>query len=66
MIASTAQWIAAVRARETRRPDRLFADPFAEALAGEQGAITAPGAPDASYGRSPRPPAACAPDARTW
>jgi methyltransferase (TIGR00027 family) len=37
MVASTAHWIAAVRARETRRPDRLFADPFADELAGERG-----------------------------
>ncbi|HEV7707878.1 MAG TPA: SAM-dependent methyltransferase [Asanoa sp.] len=38
MVTSTAHWIAAVRARETRRPDRLFADPLAEELAGAQGA----------------------------
>jgi methyltransferase (TIGR00027 family) len=37
VVTSTANWIAAVRARETRRPDRLFADPFAEELAGERG-----------------------------
>jgi methyltransferase (TIGR00027 family) len=35
--ASTARWIAAARARESRRPDRLFDDPFAEAFAGEEG-----------------------------
>lgn len=33
----TAYWIAAARARETERPDRLFADPYAERLAGERG-----------------------------
>ncbi|WP_239097428.1 class I SAM-dependent methyltransferase [Asanoa ferruginea] len=38
MVMSTAHWIAAVRARETRRADRLFADPLASELAGEQGA----------------------------
>jgi methyltransferase (TIGR00027 family) len=34
---TTANWIAAVRARESSRPDRLFDDPYAEALAGPQG-----------------------------
>jgi methyltransferase (TIGR00027 family) len=33
----TARWIAAARARETNRPDRLFNDPFAAALAGAKG-----------------------------
>jgi methyltransferase (TIGR00027 family) len=33
----TASWIAAVRARETERPDRLFADPYAKDLAGDRG-----------------------------
>jgi len=37
-LAATAFWTAAVRARESRREDRLFHDPWAEALAGEQGA----------------------------
>jgi methyltransferase (TIGR00027 family) len=36
-ISRTARWIAAARARESRRPDRLFDDPFAEALAGPEG-----------------------------
>jgi methyltransferase (TIGR00027 family) len=35
--ADTAFWIAAVRARETHRPDRLFADPYARDLAGQRG-----------------------------
>ena len=35
--ASTAYWIAAVRAKESARPDRLFEDPHAEALAGSLG-----------------------------
>ncbi len=35
---ATACWTAAVRARESRREDRLFQDPWAEALAGEKGA----------------------------
>jgi methyltransferase (TIGR00027 family) len=37
-LGSTAYWTAAVRAREHARPDRLFNDPWAEALAGEVGA----------------------------
>jgi methyltransferase (TIGR00027 family) len=35
--AYTAFWIAAVRARETERRDRLFADPYARDLAGQRG-----------------------------
>jgi methyltransferase (TIGR00027 family) len=34
----TAYWTASVRAMESTRPDRLFCDPWAAALAGEQGA----------------------------
>jgi methyltransferase (TIGR00027 family) len=34
---STACWIAAVRARESERADRLFNDPWAATLAGEEG-----------------------------
>jgi methyltransferase (TIGR00027 family) len=37
MVVSSANWIAAVRARESGRPDRLFDDPFAARLAGERG-----------------------------
>ena len=33
----SATWIAAVRARESERPDRLFNDPYARALAGDAG-----------------------------
>jgi methyltransferase (TIGR00027 family) len=36
-VASTARWTAALRARESQRPDRLFHDPFARALAGVEG-----------------------------
>ncbi len=36
-ISDTARWVACFRARETRRPDALFHDPFAERLAGELG-----------------------------
>jgi methyltransferase (TIGR00027 family) len=36
-LAVTARWIAAVRAQESRRPDRLFDDPWAARLAGADG-----------------------------
>ena len=36
-ISDTARWVAYFRARETRRPDALFRDPFAERLCGELG-----------------------------
>ncbi|MFN8475804.1 MAG: SAM-dependent methyltransferase [Anaerolineae bacterium] len=38
LLASTARWTAAVRAAETARGDRLFDDPWAARLAGEEGA----------------------------
>lgn len=37
-LAFTARWAAAQRARESQRPDRLFHDPLATALAGPEGA----------------------------
>jgi methyltransferase (TIGR00027 family) len=36
-ISDTARWMACFRAMESRRPDALFSDPYAEALAGERG-----------------------------
>ncbi len=36
-ISDTARWVAHYRAMETARPDAIFRDPFAAALAGEQG-----------------------------
>ncbi|QRY53227.1 SAM-dependent methyltransferase [Mycolicibacterium septicum] len=36
-VADTGVLVAAIRAEETRRPDRLFDDPFADRLAGESG-----------------------------
>jgi methyltransferase (TIGR00027 family) len=39
-VVNTAQWIAAVRARESARPDRLFDDPYAHTLAGLDGYAT--------------------------
>ncbi len=36
-VAGTALMVAAIRARESTRPDRLFTDPFAATLAGETG-----------------------------
>ncbi len=37
LLGATAAWTAAVRAGESKRTDRLFEDPWAEKLAGEQG-----------------------------
>jgi methyltransferase (TIGR00027 family) len=37
LLGSTARWTAAVRAQESAREDRLFDDPWAAALAGEEG-----------------------------
>jgi methyltransferase (TIGR00027 family) len=36
-ISDTARWVAVYRARESRRPDAAFRDPFAARLAGERG-----------------------------
>jgi methyltransferase (TIGR00027 family) len=36
-VSDTARWVAYFRALETRRPDALFRDPFAESLAGSHG-----------------------------
>src|SRR5215831_5475511 len=36
-ISDTARWVAYYRARESERPDAVFKDPFARALAGERG-----------------------------
>ena len=36
-VAMTARWVAAMRAQESARPDRLFNDPWAAQLAGEDG-----------------------------
>jgi methyltransferase (TIGR00027 family) len=36
-ISDTALWIAAIRARESKRPDAMFRDPLAERLAGDRG-----------------------------
>src|SRR3954462_8647411 len=36
-VSDTALWVAYYRAQETERPDALFRDPFARALAGERG-----------------------------
>lgn len=36
-VAPTSRWMAAARARETKREDRLFHDPLAAALAGDEG-----------------------------
>jgi methyltransferase (TIGR00027 family) len=36
-VSDTARWVAVYRAMETKRPDAIFRDPFAERLAGERG-----------------------------
>jgi len=36
-VSDTARWVAYFRALETRRPDALFHDPYAERLAGDHG-----------------------------
>ncbi len=40
-VSDTALWVAHYRAEESRRPDALFHDPFAERLAGERGEVIA-------------------------
>lgn len=39
LLESTAHWTAAVRAKESMREDRLFNDPWAAALAGQEGQV---------------------------
>ena len=36
-VTDTARWVAYYRAMENERPDAIFRDPFAKALAGEEG-----------------------------
>lgn len=50
--AHTARWIAAVRERESARPDRLFDDPWAGALAGDPGRLAMQASERASGGRN--------------
>lgn len=52
-MSATAAWIAAARAREGARPDALFRDPFAAALAGPRGASVLARAEAASGGENP-------------
>jgi len=47
-ISDTARWVAYFRALETRRPDALFRDPYAERLAGAHGFQIANTLPDGS------------------
>jgi methyltransferase (TIGR00027 family) len=44
-VSDTARWVAMYRAQESRRPDALFHDPFAERLAGERGRAILAGMP---------------------
>lgn len=52
MVVGSAYWIAAVRARESARVDRLFDDPFAARLAGERGVATMAASERASGGEN--------------
>jgi methyltransferase (TIGR00027 family) len=45
-ISDTARWAAYFRAEETKRPDAIFRDPFAERLCGQQGVDIANTIPD--------------------
>jgi methyltransferase (TIGR00027 family) len=45
-ISDTARWVAVYRARESDRPDAVFRDPYARALAGEVGERIAASMPD--------------------
>jgi methyltransferase (TIGR00027 family) len=49
----SAYWIAAARARESARPDRLFDDPWAAALAGDRGAAALAASERATGGENP-------------
>jgi methyltransferase (TIGR00027 family) len=44
-VSDTARWVAMYRAEESKRPDALFHDPFAERLAGERGRAILAGMP---------------------
>jgi methyltransferase (TIGR00027 family) len=52
VVVGSAYWIAAVRARESARADRLFDDPFAARLAGERGVATMAASERASGGEN--------------
>ncbi len=52
-VSDTARWVAYYRALETRRPDAIFHDPFAERLAGPEGEAIVQELPD---GRKMAPP----------
>lgn len=51
-VTGTALWIAAARARESARPDALFRDPWAEALAGADGRARLAASEQASGGQN--------------
>ncbi|MEV6900183.1 SAM-dependent methyltransferase [Amycolatopsis sp. NPDC051372] len=53
MTVGSAFWIAAARARESERADRLFDDPFARELAGERGFATMAASERATGGENP-------------
>ena len=51
-VSPTAHWIAAVRARESERPDALFRDPYAAILAGDAGRASLAASERASGGET--------------
>src|SRR6185369_6428060 len=53
LVNSSAYWIAAARARESERPDRLFHDPYAAGLAGARGVAIMQASERASGGENP-------------
>jgi len=48
-VSDTALWVAYYRGMETKRPDALFHDPWAERLAGEKGKRIALGLPSKNF-----------------
>ena len=52
-LAATAHWTAAARAQESARPDALFQDPWALALAGDEGARWLAGLGSSAFGTAP-------------
>lgn len=52
MTVGSAAWIAAARARESRRPDRLFDDPWADRLCGDVGRAAMAASEEASGGEN--------------
>jgi O-methyltransferase involved in polyketide biosynthesis len=59
-ISDTARWMAVFRARESERPDAVFKDPFAQALAGDEFTTLTPTTGSSTNSHGPwRQPASC-------